>query len=146
MSWSYYAGGGTRDWIRFVIGDTDEDDELLQDEEIDAALSNEGNKYAAAAICADAIAAKFAREADKTVGPLSISASQKGERYLKLADKLRKQTGRRVAAWAGGISESEKRTAESDTDRVDTSFKRGQFDSMETPSEDSRWTEAESWN
>lgn len=145
MSWSYVPGASARDYVRFLIGDTDSSNELLQNEEIDTALSNEGNKYAAAAVCADALAGKFSDEADKKVGPLSISASQKADKYQKLADRLRAQIGRKVAAWAGGISESEMRDAEKDTDRVDTSFKRGQNDSDETHPADSRWTESESW-
>ena len=84
MSWSYANPSvSTRDWVRWMVGDTDSTDELLQDEEIDAAVSDEGNKYRAAATCARAIASKFSRQADKKVGPLSISASQKAERYEK---------------------------------------------------------------
>lgn len=147
MSWDYAPGSRDLDWVRFTIGDTDSTDELLQNEEIDAALTNEGNKYSAAAVCADALAAKFSRQADKTVGPLQIRASQKAERYAKLAKDLRNQLGRRVGAWAGGISEAEMREAEKDTDRVDTSFKRGMNDSEELPTSDenNRWTESESW-
>lgn len=146
MSWSYIPGNSTRDWVRFVVGDTDSTDEQLQDEEIDAALSNEGNKYAAAAVCAEALAGKYSRQSSKKVGPLSIELGEKSNRYFELADRLRKSIGRRVAAWAGGISESEMRTAEKDTDRVDTSFKRGMNDSDETTPSDDRWTESESWS
>lgn len=145
MSWSYIPGETDRDWIRFVIGDTDSTDELLQDEEIDAAITNEGNKYAAAAMCAEAIGGKFSRQSNKTVGPLSISASERSAQYFALAERLRRSIGRRVAAWAGGISESEMRDAEKDTDRVEPSFERGMHDSDETVPTDNRWTEAESW-
>lgn len=128
MSWSYNPGASTRDWVRFRIGDTDTTDQLLSDEEINAALSDEGNQYAAAAVCAEAIAGTFAREADKSVGPLSISASQKAAMYAKLAQRLRAQVGRKVAPWLGGRSQDDVDTAKADTDRVDPAFEVGQWD------------------
>ena len=49
--------------MRYEVGDTDEKMQLIQDEEIYYALSKEGTVLKAAARCAEALAAKFAREA-----------------------------------------------------------------------------------
>ena len=141
MSWGYNPTLPTaRDWVRWRIGDTDSTDPLLTDEEIDAAVALEGNRYLAAALSAESIAAKFAREADKRVGPLAISASQKAQTYTKLAKRLRTEIATRVAPYAGGISQDDIRTVESDTDRVPADFAVGFQDTpgTRTSAEDER--------
>ena len=128
MSWDYTPGESTRDWVRFMIGDTDSTNELLQNEEIDAALANEGSQYAAAAVSAEALAGKFADQSDRKIGPLSISTGKKAERYERLAKRLRANIGRKVAAYAGGISEADVESVRDDADRYGGSFREGMHD------------------
>lgn len=142
MSWSYNPGASTRDWVRFRIGDTDTADQLLSDEEINSALTREGNEYKAAAVCADAIAGKFAREADKRVGPLAISASQKSERYTTLAAQLRSEVGRRVAPWLGGRDQDDVDAAKAETDRVHPSFEVGMYDLPGAVETEDTWSDS----
>jgi len=66
-------------------------DQLLQDEEIDYLLTETQNILLAASRAAKAVAAKFARQADKAVGDLRISLSQKAQAYKTLAADLEKQ-------------------------------------------------------
>lgn len=93
MSWTYSGEPNTsdKDKVRFLIGDTDPDYPLVQDEEIQFALDSESNIYAAAAKCCEAIAARFSREVDRKMGSISIQASQKVEAYRRLARQLREK-------------------------------------------------------
>lgn len=134
MAWSYSGdpASSSKDKVRFLIGDTISADELLQDEEINAVIADQPNTTLAAAISAEAIAAKFSREATRTVGKTSISASEKAKAYLELARKLRLQSKTEKAfkarPYAGGISENDKKIDEQDTDRADPFFERNLFE------------------
>jgi len=82
------------DRIRLEIGDTDSSDPLLQDEEIQYVINEEKGFFNIAARCCEIISRNFAREADKTLGPLSIQASQKSQAYKELAAQLRKKASK----------------------------------------------------
>ncbi len=130
MSWNYSGDPSTsdKDAVRFLAGDTDDCDQLVQDEEILWELTQESNIYLAAADIAEVISTQFARLADTKIGPVSESLSQKAEAYQKRADKLKdraKGTGRPIDAeiFVGGISISGKRELRDNTDAVQPSFK-----------------------
>ncbi len=92
MAWTYDPALPTdKDKVRFHIGDTDETDQLLQNEEIEYLLNETTNVLLAASRAAKAIAAKFARQADKAVGDLRVSLSQKSQAYFTLAADLEKR-------------------------------------------------------
>ena len=93
-----------RDAVRLLIGDTDVAEALLQDEEIDWLLSRQPNVELAAADACEAIAAKFARQADTTNGDLSVRASQRAEAYRQRAADLRRRAGRRARWFVGGAT------------------------------------------
>jgi hypothetical protein len=82
MSWSYDGDptGDRKDEVRFMVGDTDATEELVSDEEITFVLGQyppdtDKPAWLASAHVADSIAAKFARRADRSIGPLSLAAS-----------------------------------------------------------------------
>ena len=79
MSWTYSRDPSVsdRDKVRFLIGDTDVDDQLISDEEIDWLLTEESSVTSASVRACETVAAKFARLADKSVGDLRLSLSQK---------------------------------------------------------------------
>lgn len=138
MTWTYSGNpsASTRDEVRFLVGDTDTADQLAQDEEIAYAVAQEANARAAAARVARAIAAKFARKADKSVGDLRISYKQQYDNYIALADELTRDAAIYGAMpYAGGISESDKDSVEDDSDRVNPSFKRGMHDNPGVPTD-----------
>ncbi len=110
------------DKIRTWVGDTNEADPLLTDNELEYALAEGGTIKGAAALAAEWISAKFARQADKSVGDLSISYSQRAQQYAALAVRLRGRTARVVLPYFGGISQSAKDAREADTDRVKPAF------------------------
>lgn len=141
MSWSYSGdpSSSDKDAVRFLVQDTDTNDQLVQDEEINWALTQGGGIYEAAALIAGTIAAQFARMADKeTVGKVSVSYTKRAEQYKALADDLKKQASTKSAPipYAGGISKADVETQELNEDRVKPSFTVGQFDNPRNVSQD----------
>lgn len=131
MTWTYSGdpSSSDRDEVRFLVGDTDTSDQLVTDEEIAYAVTEEADNLMAASRVAKAIAAKFARLVDKSVGDLKISYNQRQKAFLDLASELEKRSNESGAApYAGGISISDKETVVDDADRVEPAFKRGMND------------------
>lgn len=103
MSWTYTADptSSTKDAVRFLIGDTDEANPLLQDEEIYFNLNEvNGEPYRAAANACENLAALFtglAQSSSKSVGGLSLSQSygDRAQRFTTLG-KLLLSRSRRV--------------------------------------------------
>lgn len=116
--------------VRLMVEDTVTSDQQLQDEEINWIVSQEGAIEMAAARAADTIAARYSRQADRSVGQMRLSASQRAKAYLDLAARLRYLARTNVTPYAGGISVSDKQSNEADTDRVAPGFWR---DMMKNP-------------
>lgn len=130
MAWTYIdPSTNDRDKVRFLVGDTDNDDPLVTDEEIEWVLSTE-NVYNAAATIAESIASKYARKADKTVDDLSIKYSQIAEAFSKRAAEIRIRANKRSfsSPYLGGTSKAQKESDAVDTDLVQPFFKKGKFD------------------
>lgn len=134
--WSYNGDptASNRNRVRWLCGDTDPDDKLVGDREIDAALTvHASNVYAAAAEVCDHLARRCAREADRSVsasGGASVSnaLSQRSRSYQAMARDLRFQIALSVTPYAGGISRTDKDARAEDSDRVAPAFWREQFD------------------
>ena len=135
MTWSYDSTGfaANRDKVRFYIGDTSSSAQILTNEEINFALDEEGGVVPAAALCCESIAAEFGRLADKSVGSLSISLSQKYDQYSKKAEQLRRKGWALALPYVGGVSIDRMDTVESDTDLVEPAFKIGMLDNPDGP-------------
>ena len=124
----------TRNYVRFLISDTDSTDALFSDEELNYVITEwNGDAYEAARECAEILIARFAREADslsKSVGDISVSESysQKITHYKELANnilarKLRKSPPR---PWAD--SETLKSTDDRNISDYNTDFHVGIHD------------------
>lgn len=138
MTYTYGQNPGTttpsrrKDSVRWLVGDTDDSDPQVQDEEIEFALGEAGdNVYRAAAITARAIAGKYSRLVDTTVDETGLRAryDQRQKSYHDLAAKLEEQSkkygssaGLGVPA-AGGISRDDVESARTDADRVKPVFR-----------------------
>ena len=85
----------TRDAIRFYCQDTNADDPLLQDEEIEFVSAQwahvTDHPMYLAAVCCESIAAKFAREISYSADGISVGASELQNKYNQLATDLREQ-------------------------------------------------------
>lgn len=133
MTWSYnIASGLPKDLVRLYIGDTSDTDPQLQDEEIGVYVAdNPGSPLLAAANCCVALQAKFARQVSKTLGQMSISASDRVKAYEELATQLRTRAMRQgglVPMEVGGMTYAEKNAIASQSGLVQPSFRRGEYD------------------
>lgn len=102
MSWTYTndPGNVARDAVRFLSGDTDENNQQASDEEIAFLLTEVNNdRYLAAAGVCEAAAGRVSTKANesKKVGDLSISASyaDQARNFTERAGALRAQAARR---------------------------------------------------
>ncbi len=96
MSWEYQGPSASdKDEVRFLIGDTDVEDQLLSDEEIqflvDTWLPVHGTTFYVASIACETIAAKLAREISYSADGVSVSLSELQAKYEKQAETLREQ-------------------------------------------------------
>lgn len=109
------------DAVRFLLGDTDAAKPRLTDNEVDYLLVQEGNPLRAAARGAEMLVGKYSSIAEtKRVGPLTIThGSSLASKFAALARALwRRAVIGDAAPYAGGISVSDKRLRELDTDRT----------------------------
>lgn len=147
MSWTYnpaQLATSALFQVRYYVGDTDINEQLVQDEEIQwqLSLNPDSVKLAAADVC-EAISAKFARWTDASVDGVSESASQKSERYSARAKELKQDAYSLALPVFGGITVAQQEQADQDTDKVQPSFKIGENDNPETINE--RTTPRSDW-
>jgi len=131
MTWSYDSSlTQDRDQVRFLVGDTATANQLVQNEEIDWALT-QGGIWFASSLIADSVAGKFSDSADKQVGDLRLSNSQKSKQFRDLAANFRSNMSRiSVAPYFGGLTESGKDVDEDNTDLVAPFFRRDLMDTQ----------------
>ena len=141
--WQYIGTPWTgRVKVRMLIGDTDPDDPILNDYEIDAVLSVYTNEVEAAAWVCLGLSAKYASEGDITHGRYKFENISKSKRYDELSKRYFKQVYgvpypiTSVSPSFGGISQSNKDANDGDTDNVDPYFYRGQFENPEVEYDD----------
>lgn len=97
MSFSYGGDPGSSelDEIRFYLGDTDENAPFLSDEEIGFLIDRYGEAYGhmlgVAALGAEMLAAKFAREVTVSADGVSVAVGELQQRFNDLAASLRDQ-------------------------------------------------------
>jgi len=116
MTWNYSGDPTTssKDEIRFLIGDTDTDDQLLSDEEINYLYAQWYPIYRTvfyvASIACETIAASYAREASHSADGVSVSLEAIQDKYTKQAETLREQHASLLVGGApdvGGIGAHE---------------------------------------
>lgn len=139
MSWSYdptnldtTTSAGRLNSVRLLVGDTNTDDQQVQNEEITFSLSETGeNIYSAAAWVARTIASQYSRRVNTQLdGALSADYSDLAEQYYKLAEDLEyrgKTNGAVLGVAAGGLTVSDIQAVRANTNRVEGSFRRDRF-------------------
>ena len=141
MAWTYAGDPSVSSLatVRFLIGDTDTTDQLINDAEVTYLITVHGNTNRAASEACRAIAAKFARLMSRSIGGLQADFSAKYTQYLELADSLlAKDELAPVAPFISGYSRSAKEAVELDNDRETTFGRKGQFDNPRSyPSDES---------
>lgn len=98
MGWTYSGNpaSSARDEVRYLIGDTNKDDQQVSDEEIAWALTRYPSQtgypnFKAAILLVNGLISKHTSTVNKTVGSLSISRGDKADRYRSLLEDLQKQ-------------------------------------------------------
>jgi hypothetical protein len=125
------------DAVRFLLGDTGTPPQLT-DPEIEFALDQNANPYSAAAICARALAARYARRVDTKFETIESKYSQLRDSFEQLARSLDTQAKRRGGLGtpiAGGLSKAEVETVQADSDRVKPFFTDNRFNNPPAPNE-----------
>ena len=139
MAWSYdetdlgtTTASGRLNSVRLLLGDTDTNDQQVQNEEITFGLAQTNNNvYFAAARCARVVAAKYSRQVNTSLdGALSADYTDLAKQYTGLAESLEYQ-GKKACAVvgikAGGISKTRVDAVRANTDRITPSFRRDRF-------------------
>jgi hypothetical protein len=119
-----------RDSVRFLVGDTDSNDQQLDDQEVDGLLNANQpvgspfpNVYLAAAQACISLAARYMRRASMTVGDLSIQLAQVADNYRNQRKYILALANRHLQGgtqpYVGGISESDMDADETDEDLVE---------------------------
>lgn len=123
-----------KDAIRFLLGDTNLSNALLQDEEINYLVQRwmplYGSAEYVAAAAADTISARFAREANFSADGVSVSLANLGQQFRDLAISLRSQHKNFLVGGTpdvGGITPGE----EDDPTVVPPDFGTGMHDNLE---------------
>jgi hypothetical protein len=132
VTWTYDPAISTsKDEVRFLCADNDPGDPLVQDEEIAFVLTDQPDRYRAAATVARQIAMQFARQCTMEIAQeVRINLSDRAKNYMAMAKELEAAAEVGVGgigivgAYAGGISYGDKLAAASNRDRVVPSFTR----------------------
>lgn len=130
MPWSYDPSLPTsRDKLRLLVQDTDTNDQLLTDEELDFLLTeNASNIYRAGSEAARTIAIKLGSRPSVRLAKAGIDADEQFEHYMRLSEKLASSStsvsgsGFAPQIFAGGISVADIDSRRADTDRPTSGF------------------------
>ena len=133
MTWSYSGdpSTSTRNYVRFLISDTDSTNQLFSDEELNYVISEwNSNAYSAARECAEILIARFSREADsssKSVGDISVSESfsSKIQHYKELANSIMMRQMRKSPPTIWANAQSLQSTADREVIDYNTDFYAG---------------------
>ena len=110
-------------WVRLRIKDTREDDPLLQNEEINSFVAENGNLYRAAAAACRSIALELGRESDAR-GETQWLSKEKADHYRLMAADFESRAKRKAKPFAGGLTVSAKEARAEDPDLVQPAFTR----------------------
>lgn len=133
MAWNYSGNPAASDLdqVRFLVGDTDSTDPLVQDAEITFAIDAQATLELAAAMVLRALAAKFSRQASWRVGDVAATnVAAVAKAFKDRADELDPEgvtlgDSNLAAPSFGGLTISEKETLDADEDAVQPIFKKG---------------------
>lgn len=134
MAFTYDASSSsTFNRVRRFIGDTNSNDQLLTDAEVEDFIDLAGDDAidAAATAIELGILPKIARDVDRSNMGMSSSRDQKTQHYQDLAKRLRARAVGTASVYAGGISIDNKDTQDDNDDNESPVFYRGMDDLIE---------------
>ncbi len=132
MSFSYLLAEGLpneRDKVRLLVGDTDVDNFLMHDEELDFYLSEEPNKYWAAAATANGMIMRLQGGffEDQKVGETRLRTKRINELKI-LIDQWRARGATHQLPSAGGIFVADEEASDQNEALLHNDFSRGMDD------------------
>lgn len=130
MTWTYNTAlTATKDQVRFTIGDTDTNAQLVQDEEIAWAITQEATMWGAAARCCESISRNFLRKADVRIGRggTTLTYTTAAKQYADMAKELRARANAMHSPWSGGLTQAEKDNLAGDASLVQPLFTKTMF-------------------
>jgi hypothetical protein len=118
------------DAVRALVGDTDPDSPLLDDDTYTMILAQESNVYLRASLACSALASKWAPQMTHRIGDLWREAKVVYTHFQKQAQWLRLEGQRRGLGhpFAGGANKDDRGTRRDDTDVVQPNFTVGMQD------------------
>jgi hypothetical protein len=126
MPWTYDPSQlptSTLYQVRAEIQDTNINNQMLLDEEINYAISSERNMWSAAARCCEMIARRLLMKADPKLGrAMQVVYSKAAMQYFGMARMLRSKAMGTVAPYVGGMTVNDKETIGEDSSLVAPMF------------------------
>lgn len=121
-TWNYDPSLPTDlDVVRFLIGDTDQRNQLIYDEEITAILTRKSNDTRSTAIMlCESLAARYSKFTDVRAGETTSDKTAISGKFMARANELRRWKVKGFAI----TTQSAKDTNDENTDRLSTSIKR----------------------
>lgn len=139
MTWTYSCDpcSSEKDEVRFLVGDTDTNQQLIKDEEIAYLLKKYGSPLSAAVNAARSISASVSKQVTEKTGDIAVSLGDLAEQYRKLANELQNQLSETATGiCVTGVSHSEIDSRNSNEDRVSEQFQVGMDDDPRSISQD----------
>jgi len=130
MSWTFDSTSlsTSLSQVRLLIGDTNTNDQLLTDEEVNFFYSERSDIRLAAIECCSAIIGKLSRDIDRSNLGQSATRSQKIQHYKDLMERLRRETSAVAEVFIGGVSVSNRDNLDSEDDFIKPAFSRDRND------------------
>jgi hypothetical protein len=135
MSYTYSGNpaSSSRDAVRYLLNDTSTGSMEMNDAEIEWLVAEKTNVYRAAAQGARQLAAQANNSvASKTVGSLTLTYSERAQKWMDLAATLEtaanKGLGGAIRPYSGGISKTDKEQVASSDDFDKPWFYRDMWD------------------
>ena len=111
--------------IRLETGDTDPNNQRLQDEEIQHAIDTERNVWCAAARCCEMTSRVYLSKADVKLGrAMMVTYTKMADQYAKMALALRSKSLGTVPPYIGGMNVADKIIYNQDSGLVAATFTR----------------------
>jgi len=133
VTWTYDSASLSTNLakVRTLVGDTDTNDQLLTDEQVNLVIDAQSsfNQYLAAADIAETmLLAALLKRVDRNSPNFGAQRSQVFQHCKDLAANLRKKASSGATCTHYGTSDAEYETLTSDTDFIAPAFTRGKFD------------------
>lgn len=126
-----------KDWVRYLIGDTDTGNAYVQDETIEAVLGEENNKYTAASRVARGIYMRLTGGGtleDRKVGETRIRY-QAAQRFKQTADELKNRGSAYIIPWSGGIYKTDRDARDDNAEKLGVDIARNMTDNPRSPTD-----------